>query len=257
MKLALLYTVFNGEELLEQSIANHIDHVDTIVICFQEISNKGNVSRTIKKDLLNLCIKYQHIVLSEFFPNLNLSTKQNERAKHNQMLDIARALDATHFIMAACDHFYMPEHIRYGQQFVVQHNMDATYTQMYTYYKYPTWTICPIEEYFMPFICRLNEHTRFIERSENKVHVDPALYLPKGNMYTFPTAQAILHHFSMIRLDIRNKFANAAASIRWTPEQVEQFIAEYENAKPGDRITYFPDGRYLVQVPDFFKIKLQ
>lgn len=84
MKLCLAYTVFT-HELLEQSIANHIDLVDGIIICYQEISNKGNkTSFPIDK------FTHEKITIVKYEPNLALGTKLNEVYKHNLMIKTAR-----------------------------------------------------------------------------------------------------------------------------------------------------------------------
>jgi hypothetical protein len=70
-------------------------------------------------------------------------------------------------------------------------------------------------------------------------------------MYT--PDEVLLHHYSMIRVNIADKFRNAAASIRWKPEQVTAFIDEFENAKLGNSISYFK-GRILVESQNLFSI---
>jgi hypothetical protein len=65
----------------------------------------------------------------------------------------------------------------------------------------------------------------------------------------------MMHHYSMIRQDIEGKFRNAAASIRWKPEQVERFIREYNNydLSNNEGISYF-QGRRIEVVDDLFDL---
>lgn len=252
MKLAALLTVFNGLELLDKAIENILPHVDELIIAYQEVSNKGNLSTDVYPAVKKyIGIDKFHVIKFSTVPGIN--TKENERSKHNLLLDQAKKLNCTHFIFMATDHFYLPEEFAAAKQ-QVRH--DVTFTAMYTYYKNPTWQLTPIEEYYMPFICKLYPDTKVVKcRSAfYPCRVDPALMINTCATYRILSKELImLHHYSMIRDDIRNKFANAAASIRWSPAQVDTFIREYENYNPEENkgITYF-GGRTVKVVPDYF-----
>ena len=129
---------------------------------------------------------------------------------------------------------------------------DTTFTEMFTYYKNPTWRVDPVEDYCMPFIGKLYAHTQIIRHMHYPVRVDPSVQVSTlGQWHLFDQDEIMLHHFSMVRNDIQNKFRNAAASIRWGVDEVEMFLWEWDNAKPGDHINYF-QGRKIIQVPDVF-----
>lgn len=251
MKLILCYSVFNGEELLQASIDNHIDLVDEIIICYQLISNKGN-----KNDaLLSYLSKFRgkktiHFV--EYHPDLRLNTKENERKKHNLMVESARKLNATHFILAACDHFYQKNQFSEAKNRAKNEGFDATFTKMFTYYKHFTWQITPIEDYCMPFICKLSPETRIERAFKFPVRVDPSVQINTlEKYYVFKEDEIMLHHFSMIRNDVKNKFENAASSIRWTQDQVKLFASEYNSATLESKISYF-GNRGLIEVENYF-----
>jgi len=256
MKLVLCYTVFNGLELLEKSISSMYEHVDEILICYQSTSNKGEFNSEVEPFVQYLERKYNKITLSYFYPTFPLSTKQQERIKHTNMMKDARMLGATHYIIAACDHFYTHEDIVRTKQIVIDNDIDVTLTRMKTYYKKPTWMIEPMEEYYMPFISKMYPNTKYINenRSFYPVTVDPSVMVNTcEKILVMNPDECILHHFSMIREDIENKFRNAAASIRWNAKQIETFINEYKNAKPGDEISYF-QKRKLVECDNLFNI---
>lgn len=254
MRLAALFTVFNGLELLDKSIEHILPHVDEVVIAYQEISNKGNRSEEVFQAVRKYIGRDKFHVI-KFDPTPGINTKENERRKHNHLLEYAKKLQCTHFLFMATDHFYMPEEFER-----VKNNLkhDCTYSQMFTYYKHPTWQLTPPEDYYMPFICRLREETAVVIcRSKfYPCRVDPALMINTCATYKLlPPEELMMHHYSMIRSDIRNKFANAAASIRWSPQQVEIFIDEFENYNPEENkgITYF-GGRTVKVVLDYFNI---
>lgn len=267
MKLAACYTVFNGTELLQKSIDQIYDHVDEIIIYFQRISNKGNyISESAVIDLLNISVnenfrsvnnnRQKKIHLFEFNVDLSKNTKENERNKHQKMLEMARLFKCTHFFMAATDHFYLKNEFIFGKNTCQIHDYDVTFTKMFTYYKDPTWQLTPIESYYMPFIMKIKNNTA-IERAANyPVLVDPSVQISGvTNFYVFEECDLMLHHYSMIRENINDKFKNAAASMRWTNGLAEKFEDEFNSydiiENPG--IEYF-QGRKIKIVPDHFKL---
>jgi hypothetical protein len=255
MKLAVCFTVFNGLELLESAVENITNQADKIIICYQDVSNRGEYCPHVSGFMLRFLNQYKcHVIKYE--TDLNLNTKENERKKHQMMIDYAKTLDATHFLLTATDHFYKEDEIIFAKKVIKALDYDVTLTAMYTYYKFPTWQLTPIEDYYMPFICKLYPETK-IERVRGfPVRVDPSVQINTcKTWHLFPQDQVMLHHYSMIRVDIQNKFRNAAASIRWSKEQVEDFINEFENydldRNPG--ISYF-NGRKIKVVDDYFSL---
>lgn len=255
MKLAVGITVFNGLELLERCVDHYSPMVSDIIICWQRTSNKGNVSDEVEPMVRAIKKKYYgNIALAEYFPDFTVNTKENERRKHNLMLAVAKAHSCSHFILSATDHFYHQEEFEHGKRLVESMNYDVTFTKMFTYYKKPTWQLTPIENYYAPFIIKLHKETSFEKERSYPLLVDPSLKVnTKNNWYLFKEFEIMMHHYSMVRNDVQNKFDNAAASIRWTPEQVKQYREEFDNynleTNPG--IAYF-QGRKIKEVPNFF-----
>jgi hypothetical protein len=249
-KLTLLYTFWTGDdvEMLMRSIKHHKPFVDEIIICLQETSNKGQFN-LIRSDLVD----YNNMVklgfnLINYEPDLSLSTKENERIKHNKMIQEAKKRGATHFIMAAADHFYSEQVFNRANRVIGKYKMDVVLTKMRTFYKQENWCLEPIEDYYMPFIHKMYPNTEISKDAKYPVLVDPSVKVNTFNHnYLMPESEGLMNHYSMVRKDIKKKLKNAAASIRWTPEQVERFISEYENAKPGDKIEYF-GGRKLIDI---------
>lgn len=251
MKIVALYTIYNGLELLKKSIENIEQLVDEIVLCYQEKSNTGITSADVYPAVRNYINRPKFHVLN--YEPSGFNTKEKESNKHNYMLEFAKRLNCTHFLFMATDHFYLPE------EFITAKNSlhhDCSYTRMFTYYKHPTWQLTPPEDYYMPFICKLLPETKVVKCNSKyyPCRVDPALMINTCASYRLlPPEQIMLHHYSMIRNDIRNKFANAADSIRWSAEKVATFISEFEHYKPEENkgITYF-GGRTVKLVPDYF-----
>jgi len=258
MKLIACYTVFDGIELLEKSINNIYPYVDGIVVCYQEVSNKGNKWNIEKHyDLMNRVQQLSKVMIV-MYETQTCPPKENERRKHNMMVDVAKQLNGTHFLMMATDHFYMPGELHSWKSKIEAQGIDSTFTAMYTYYKYPEWRLTPMETYHMPFICKLHPNTK-IERIRNfPVFVDPSVQMNTyGKFVVLNQYDVMLHHYSLVREDRESvwlKFQNAASP--WADSEIEMFMQEYDEydiqQNPG--IKYF-SGRKIVEVQDHFKLR--
>lgn len=254
MKLGAIYTVFNGIELLEGSIRQIIDHTDIIVIVYQELSNRGMKDGNVREKCLTVIknIGSDKIHLHPFFPNLGIDTKTNELNKHNAGLKFLKDRECTHFFLSATDHYYRTKEFAAAKERCKWYGHDVTLTSMFTYYKQPTWQITPIEDYFMPFICKLHRSTEYVKKRWPLL-VDPSVRINTDrDMYLFGPNEIMMHHYSMIRHDIANKFNNAAASSRWG-EKAKVYLEEFQNADLDSKLEYF-GGRGLQVVPNYFSI---
>ncbi len=253
MKLAAMYSVFNATELLAGSIEQIYDHVDGICIAWQRISNRGEEIKEI--DLIELfhLEKMKKVTLLEWQPNLNIQTKENERAKYQMRLEWAKKEGFTHYFTSATDHFYVPEEFAKAKKVCELTGFDVTFTKMFTYYKDPTWRLTPIEDYLMPFICELKPNTMVTATPYKNHRTDPSVRIaPVETLFEFPQDQIMMHHFSMVRWDIEHKFRNAAASVNW-PQKIDGFVEEYHTydieENPG--VSFFK-GRKIEVVDDLF-----
>lgn len=255
MKLGAIYTVFNGLELLEGSIRQVIDHVDVVAIVYQELSNRGHHDGYVRIRVKQIMesIGSDKLKLVVFCPDMNLDTKTNELNKHNLGLKHLKTWGCTHFFLSATDHYYHPEQFKYAKTRAEWEGYDVTLTAMFTYYKNPTWQIEPIESYFMPFICKLHRDTQYVKGKKWKYLVDPSVRINTDKeMYLFREDEIMMHHYSMIRVDIENKFNNAAASSRWG-DKAKIYLDEYNGATLDSKLAYF-GGRGLKVVRNYFDI---
>ena len=261
MRLAALYSCFNGLELLQKSIDQIFPLVDEIILCYQTVSNKGEKNPDVEYFMQDFIAKQEFnrlkFHLLKFEPNLSGVTKHNEISKLQMRIDYAKELGCTHFFSSAEDHLYQPDEFLSAKDKVSNGIYDVTFTSMYTYYKHPIWQLTPIEDYYMPFICKLHPHTTVQSNSSYPLRTDPSIQINTcDNWYLFSEDEIMLHHYSMIRTDIDNKFRNAAASIRWKPDAVERFKYQYDNydidVNPG--VEYF-GGRKIKVVEDWANIK--
>lgn len=252
MKLIACYSVFDGLELLDAAINTISKHLDGVVICYQSISNTGHVMR--ERDATILKSFLGHHVIISYNTDLKVNAKENERRKHNMMIGKARELGATHFLMGATDHFFDPVEFDFGKRLIGAMDYDATFTGMYTYFKHPTWQITPVEGYYMPFICKLYPETRIERVPRFPLRVDPSVQMNTWKKwYQFKEFEIMMHHYSLVRQDIRGKFVNAASP--WKPEQIDEFYKDWDeyNLTINPGIKYF-QGRKVKVVRDYFDL---
>lgn len=255
MKLAACYSIFDGLELLRASIAQIYPFVDKIIIGYQLTGWNGNASTEIQPYIESM-LTGEHadkLHFMEYVPAPGKPPKENEMCKHNAMLNAARELGATHFFMSACDHFYLPEQLI--KCIDIASEYDVTLTRMYTYYKNPTWQLTPMEDYCMPFIMKIYPQTEFV-RCKYPVTVDPALKVNTArNWHVLPVEELVMHHMSMIRINIREKMQNSVSLGYWPQGSAERFIKEFEgySLQENRGVEYF-QGRTVKVVDNFFEL---
>ena len=265
MKLAAIYSVFNGLELLAGSIKQIINHVDHIVICYQTTSNRGAKNPKLLEELTAIMQEFTpktRITLLNWEPrNPDVYTKQNEVEKHNHALEYIKKTDATHYIFAATDHYYKTDQFEAAKNTIIAKDIDSSATRLHSYYKDPRFKLDYLEGYYCTFINKLYPSSHALPyQSANlyPVRVDPACaFTPTLNFHEFLENEIVMHHYTMIRNDIENKFNNAAASVNWQ-DKISLFIKEYYEcnedtlSKP---LTYF-SGHSLILVENQFNINI-
>lgn len=245
MRLVAIYTLWDYG-LLEKSYNNIRPCVDGVIFIHQHLSNFGKENDEERPDLKGDWIEY--------VPALNWNAKRNERNKHIQAINYAREQGYTHFILLAHDHFYKQNEVEAAKQLVIEKGYDTTATKMFTYFKEPTWQLTPVENYYMPFICEITKDMT-VRHGLFPVYVDPAVcFFPVRKFYAFKENECMMHHYTMIRKDIRKKFENAASKVNWVGK-TEQLISEFEtyNIDVPTPLEYF-GGRTLIKAYNIFNI---
>jgi len=255
MKLGIFYTVFDGTELLPGAINQILPYVDMVLIIRQEISNTGQKISEYDSSCMSRIPINPKVWQLDFLAIPNSNIKEMERKKHDEAIQFLKNKGCTHFIMSACDHYYIPEDFLKAK--IKAFDYDVTLTSMYTYFKSPEWRLDPIEEYQMPFICKIYPETKIDKKEYNGFRTDPSVRInTRSKIYCFNQFEIMMHHYSMVRSDIKRKF-DSAAIFKRTEEAMKRYLDEYNNydikANPG--VEYF-GGRKIKVVPNFFNIKI-
>lgn len=256
MKLVAIYSVFDGLELLKGAMNSIENCVDGFIISYQRTSNHGEHDENVSDEVMKIAKDFENIAIIEFQPDKKITDKKNELRKHNEAIELAKALGFSHFIIGAVDHYFDENEFAKAKQ--KAENYDLTLTAMFTYFKNPTWQLHPIENYLMPFICRLYKETKFVEPVWKLPYVvDPSVRInTTAKHYLFTENEIMMHHFSMVRKNIHKKIRNAAGNKRWG-EKINDYLNEVENYSLTENkgVEYFK-GRTIIEVPNKFNIHL-
>jgi hypothetical protein len=235
LRLAAIYSVWNGLEHFEGSLAQIYDEVDVVIIGWQKRSHYNEFSPTVKPFVQRMKDKYPKVVLVEFVP-IGGNPKKEQRRKINQLLKVALKHRCTHFFMSATDHYYDKKQFRRGKE--IAKNYQVTASKMWTYFKKPIWRLKNPETYYMPFICELNRNT-CVKKGGWNVRVDPALcFHPNKRFYEFRQDELMMHHYSFVRIDIENKLRNAAARGNFK-NKIPELLKKTKNFTGVGRCPYF------------------
>jgi len=244
MEIAAIYNVFDGLELLEGSIECIRDQVKHVIVVAQDVSNFGESDDFVypyceylkDKGLVDHIIKYTPYAGSGL---------QNETRKRQVGIDFAKKLKASHFLSVDCDEYYITEEF----QKICFHGCEGGFClRLKTYYKSPHFILENPENYYVPFIHTLRNHTTTGLHNPYPFHVDPTRRINEKNVKLIDGV--FMHHFSYIRLDIRKKIENSTA--RNNLLKKSWIYQEFDEAKAGDFIQLFEQK--IIETPDKFNI---
>lgn len=227
MKLGCSYNLFDGEELLRDSVLSIRESVDYISVVYQTISNHGN---DCSPDLLDRLIGMQDEKLIDglfhYDPDLTKSPHHNELAKRNIGLQKSRDHGCTHHISMDADEFY--DQVQFESLKVVTEELglDSSACSLFTYYKNNYTILDPIEQYYVSLIFRIRPGIDYRIISFPEL-VDPTRRQDPGQFKLFSQDQIMMHHFSYVRNDIKIKLINSSAKQNTTDGAIEDVVFNY------------------------------
>lgn len=244
MRLAAIYNIWDGVELLRKSMDSVASRVDIFILVYQEVSNHGeeyNPRRDIDRAIQGI---KQEVRICKYVPDIKRGPRNNETAKRNVGLIQARYAKASHFLCMDCDELYQ-DFNKAVEQYQAA-GSDGSVCQLYTYFKKPTLRLEEVDNYYVPFIHRLQEETILGHNSRYPYYVDPTRNVNTGDVAIIDTP---MHHFSYVRADIDRKCRNSTAARNIAKSDL---LKDYNNPDVGPGY-YLKDYRQkLVQVPDIF-----
>jgi len=252
IKLAAIVNVWDGCELLRGSIDCYKDHVDKIIIVWQNVSNIGEAYDPMPEMKFPFEIE-KKIIHSKYEPNFNIAASQNEVKKRNIGLDIAYNYDCTHFFHIDVDEYYQNFGAMKKEYF--NSRCPGSVCRIYTYFKKPTLRLENLDGYYVPFIHELEESTRS-GNCTYPFYCDPTRtisFSEKVDKDCLWEMSQPMHHYSWIRNDIGRKVRNSSAA--QYGNKMKGLLDDYNNPNIGDGYVLNDiGGQKLKIVDDLFGI---
>lgn len=227
MRLGCSYNLFDGEELLRDSILSIRDHVDYVNIVYQVTSNHGNECNP---GLVSLLMELEEEDLVDdlifYEPDLDKTPHDNEVRKRNIGLYRSREMGCTHHISMDADEFYDKEQFAVAKQFVDENNIDSCACSLFTYYKNNFTILDPLENYYVSFIYRIRTGIDY-KIIQFPVLVDPTRRQEAQVFHLFSQDVLMMHHFSYVRNNLKKKMLNSSARQNIDDGAIEKVVFNY------------------------------
>lgn len=245
MKLAAIYNVWDGVELLRGSMNCLKNHVDLFIIVWQDESNFGEHYNPLPE--MADFLRDFNFILVRFEP-IGVGGQRNETAKRNVGLQVAKLYNCTHFIQLDADEYY--EDFAAAKELYIESGAAGSVCSIYTYFKTPTLRNEKPDGYYVPFIHRLEPFTTMGYFKNYPFYVDRTRHVNTENVVALPVQ---MHHYSWVRKDINRKARNSSAKFNIEKGTLLSDY-NYHNVGPG---YYIKDWEQtLIEVPNIFNIKI-
>ena len=244
MKLGAAYTVFNGIELMEDSIDSIRESVDYGCVVYQDVSNHGRSSEYDLPKFFDY-LKSKGKVDDYFYYKTDLSLlNRNELPKNQQCVEAVRNAGCSHFILMDVDEFFIREDFDAAKKVVEEGGYDAAYCEqvVYCYNPWTEWNYDrPLEiKTGKPVLFDIADPKRNMRFNESwpGLQADPFRKMPSKNIKHFDTDELVFHHMSEVRYDVKefaSKHLNQAKRAdkeKYT--KVANHNKSFENWEDGD-----------------------
>ncbi len=230
MKIGVSYNIFDGEELLEESIKSIKNNVDYISVVYQTVSNFGNPCDEGLVPLLE-DLKERGLVDELYFYDVKLNEhcSTNEMIKRNVGLELSRINRCTHHMSMDSDEFYIDEQFKYMKKIMMEGNYDSSACKLITYYKTSEYKLQPNEEWYVSLLFKINGRTYISTKGEwDRLMVDPTRRMLTNKIRVFSREEIEMHHMSHVRKDLRKKYINSSARENFG-NKIDWWIDFYNN----------------------------
>ena len=232
MRLIALYSVFDGEELLEGSVRQIRPFVDFILCSVQRESFAGeHYDGGVEKALE---LKEMGLVdaVATFTPLAGERPQINELKKRFGAMQLGYKAGFTHFFHIDCDEYFVPEEFNAAKEHVEDLGAEGTLVYSQAYFKRPDWELDYIDRIFVPFIHKYRPGLQCCGSNFSYL-CDPTRTVEVKNPVVLPKEMILHHHFSWVRSDIGRKVRNSSTSGVFDGSGV---LEDYEQAAVGSRV---------------------
>lgn len=230
-KYGISYNIFDGEELLEDSILCIRKLVEYISVVYQTESYWENKCSDNLVDLL-INLKQKGLIddLVEYKNDPKLSPHQNQINKRNIGVELSRKKYCTHHMSMDCDEFYTEDQFNNLLDWYDENPNFVGFADYNDYYKSPTYLIDKLHDTMVSLFFPIkNNNNRFELNYKSPVLVDPTRR-PNYNKYKIFDPEFIqMHHMTLVRKNINSKIRNAAKRLNYNTEEAIQKQINYYN----------------------------
>ena len=205
------YSVFDGEELLEDSIKSIRDNVDYINVVYQRHSWYGNPAKPGLVKLLQRLHKSGLIdELIEYVPNYKMSAGKQERFKRNIGLKHAKKHGVDYFMCMDTDEFYLSCQMHSAKREIIKNGITHSFCPIVVYVT-PTQRLLNTPGCFVQWFSYVGMLSNLKYNKHNVALVDPTRqlnHIPFSKYYVLSGIE--MHHMSGYRKDILLKLKNSS-----------------------------------------------
>jgi hypothetical protein len=232
VKLIALYSIFDGEELLEGSVRQIRPFVDFVLCSVQTVSYTGEIY----EGGAEKCHQLKRIGLVDqvatFTPSACERGQINELRKRFGAMMLGFKAGFTHFFHIDCDEYFIPEQFKAAKDHLEATEAEGSIVYSQAYFKRPDWELDDIDKTFFPFIHKYSPGLTCCG-SNFPYLCDPTRTVGVKNVVVLPREMILQHHYSWVREDVGRKVRNSSTSGVLHPSGV---LEDYEKAAPGSYV---------------------
>ena len=236
IKFGVSYSVFDGEELLEASIISVRQQVDYVNVVAQLVSWHGNPADDLLVEKLRSLQEKKLVDEIIFFePDLKKSPQFNETKKRNIGLKAAVRSGVSYFMTMDCDEFYFENEVEEAKKIIINSNITHSYCSQVIYGQMPTQQVIWNNCCHVQFFSRVDKFSVLACNEFAPCRVDPTrMILERAGSKHFVLDVVRMHHFSLVRSNLEQKYANTSFRILGEdpikrPEISERYLANVED----------------------------
>ena len=222
MKLGVSYIVFDGCELLEQSINQIRPFVDHICVVYQTTSWFGAQMSTNDIDTLR-SLKARRVIselinFTSFVPLRDhsmssvLKAKKYEKAKRQVGLSNCIGAKCTHYLGMDVDEFYDRTQFAAAKAYIEANDIGASACRFVNYVHLPTISR-GLDTSRVPFICKIAPNSEMRRDFFTKCDPTRGIFPLFGKHHEFSQVELVMHHMETVRRNLLSKYASTTRAV--------------------------------------------
>ena len=261
MKFGVCYNLFDGEELLEDSINCIRNYVDYISVIYQTKSNWGD---DCSKDLVKILVDLKSRELIDDmveYKNIENNPQINETNKRNLGIKLSIQNGCSHHMSLDCDEFFLTTEFENLIKYHKDNPDKITYLSLVPYYKDTKYLVLS-EKYDKLYISGFFPIKYiFILGYDSPVLTDPTRRVNLSNLNDIVILNKEfikMHHLFYVRKDLYKKIYNSTSKLRYGNNltRFKEVVDHYNNFEK-NHIAMNVDGIYfnIVEIQPVIKLK--